>query len=139
MSGTGEGGAFVVFLFISNPCRGSTGKAEDFSPPFKLRGKPTTKSLVHVLKSKPRTLGGGNISLKARCGGIGSLCAIVSPHLHWIHEAGRFHLSATPTRRNPAISLKPAKHSHGESRAVRVYLLLSRLCNIPSRSSALPS
>ncbi|KAK7122712.1 hypothetical protein R3I94_019722 [Phoxinus phoxinus] len=66
MSGTGEGGAIVVFLFISNPCRGSPGKAEDFSPPFKLRGKPTTKSLVHVLKSKPRTLGGGNISLKAR-------------------------------------------------------------------------
>lgn len=136
MIGTGEGGAIVVFLFISNPCRGSTGKAEDF-PPFKLRGKPTTESLVHVLKSKRRTLGGGNSSLKARCGGIGSLCALVSPHLHWIHEAGRFHLSAT--RRIPTISLKPAKRSHGESRAVRVYLLLSRLCNIRSCSSAVRS
>ncbi len=38
MIGTGEGGAIEVFLYISNPCRGCTSKAED-SLPLQTKGK----------------------------------------------------------------------------------------------------
>lgn len=129
MSETGEGGAIVVFLFISNPCRGSTGKAEDFSP-LKLRGKPTTEIPVHVLKSKRRALGGGN-SLKARCG-VGSADCMHQCLSTLALDTRSRTFSLIYHSQDPRDLPKTPPNIQSVSRALFAFIYCSRLCNIRS-------